>query len=53
MTEITDFDKDLSERILSQVRQVMKSTYNHVLGLEFLIYQEGYCRAVLPIRQDF
>lgn len=53
MTEITNFNKDLSENILAQVRKVMKHTYNDVLGLEFLIYQEGYCKAVLPIRQDF
>lgn len=53
MTEITDYNKDLSERILSQVREVMKDTYNDILGLKFLTYQEGFCRAVLPVRQEF
>ena len=31
----------------------MKGTYSDSLGLKFLSFEEGFCRAVLPIQPDF
>lgn len=53
MTQETVYNEISSKHNVSRIHEIIQNTYSNTLGMTILSYEEGFCRAVLPVKKEF